>query len=128
MNKALYGLKQAPRAWYSKVDEHLLGLGFKKNLSESTLYVKMCVSNIVVVSLYVDDMLVTGNNGTQIDAFKQEMMKIFEMIDLGEMSYFLGIEVRQTQNEVFICQKKYLKEILKRFNMEEYKSVNTLMG
>ena len=56
------------------------------------------------------------------------MMKIFEMMDLGEMSYFLGMEVRQTQNEVFICQKKYLKEILKIFNMEECKSVNTPMG
>lgn len=62
LRKALYGLRQAPRAWYSKMDEHLLGLGFKKSLSESTLYVKKLVSDLVVVSLYVDDMLVTGSN------------------------------------------------------------------
>nr|CAD1838543.1 unnamed protein product [Ananas comosus var. bracteatus] len=128
LRKALYGLRQAPRAWYSKMDEHLLGLDFKKSLSESTLYVKNNVSYLVVVSLYVDDMLVIGSNSDQITAFKQEMMKRFEMTDLGEMSYFLGMEVRQTQNEVFICQNKYLKEILKRFNMEECKSVNTPMG
>ncbi|XP_030449874.2 uncharacterized mitochondrial protein AtMg00810-like [Syzygium oleosum] len=110
------------------MDEHLLGLGFKKSLSESTLYVKKLVSDLVVVSLYVDDMLVTGSNSAQITAFKQEMMKMFEMTDLGEMSYFLGMEVRQTQNEVFICQKKYMKEILKRFNVEECKSVSTPTG
>ncbi len=73
-------------------------------------------------------MLVIGNNSTQIDAFKQDMMKMFEMTDLGEMAYFLGIEIKQAQNEIFICQKKYLKEILKRFNMEECKSVSTPMG
>ncbi|KAI6694933.1 hypothetical protein NL676_022643 [Syzygium grande] len=109
------------------MDEHLLGLGFKKSLSESTIYVQKLVSDLVVVSLYVDDMLVIGSNSAQITAIKQEMMKMFEMTDLGEMSYFLGMEVRQTQNEVFICQKKYLKEILKRFNMEECKSVSTPM-
>lgn len=76
LRKALYGLRQAPRAWYSKMDEHLLGLGFKKSLSESTLYVKKLVSDLVVVSLYVDDMLVTGSNSAQITAFKQEIMKI----------------------------------------------------
>ncbi|XP_039165831.1 SNF2 domain-containing protein CLASSY 3-like [Eucalyptus grandis] len=62
LRKALYGLRQAPRAWYSKMDEHLLGLGFKKSLSESTLYVKKLVSDLMMVSLYMDDMLVTGSN------------------------------------------------------------------
>ena len=127
LRKALYDLKQAPRAWYSKIDEHLLNLGFEKSLSESTLYIKKLASDLVVVSLYVDDLLVTGSKSAQIVAFKQEMMKMFEMTDLGEMSYFLGMEISQTQNEVFIFQKKYSNEILKRFNMEECKSVSTLM-
>ncbi|KAI6695879.1 hypothetical protein NL676_023589 [Syzygium grande] len=83
----------------------------------------MSRTDLVVVYLHADDMLVTGSNSAQITAFKQKMMKMFEMTDLGEMSYFLGIEVRQTHNEVFICQKKYLKEILKRFNIEECKSI-----
>nr|XP_019703149.1 uncharacterized protein LOC109505208 [Elaeis guineensis] len=103
------------------MDGYLLGLGFDKSLSESTLYVKKSALNIVVVSLYMDDMLVTGSDSAQINAFKQDMMKMFEMTDLGVMSYFLGMEIKQAQNEIFICQKKYLKEILKRFNMEESK-------
>ncbi|XP_049369398.1 uncharacterized protein LOC125834277 [Solanum verrucosum] len=105
LKKALYRLKQAPRSWYSRIDNHLLGLGFEKSLSESTLYVKK------------------KNNTGLIEEFKEEMMKVFEMTDLGEMTYFQGMEIKQTQNEVFVCHKKYMKEILKRFRMEECKSV-----
>lgn len=65
----------------------------------------------------------TGNNTGLIEEFKEEMMEVFEMTDLGEMTYFLGMEIKQTQNEVFVCQKKYMKEILKRFRVEERKSV-----
>ncbi|KAL0547185.1 hypothetical protein IC582_017113 [Cucumis melo] len=128
LKKALYGLKQASRAWYSKIDEHLLSLGFLKSLSESTLYVKHNGTNILIVSLYVDDLLVTGNNADHIQNFKWEMMKMFEMTDLGLMSYFLGIEIKQGQGEVFICQKKYAKEILKKFKMDECKAVSTPMN
>ena len=95
LKKALYGLKQVPRAWYSRIDEHLLKHDFKKSLSESTLYIRNSNSDYIVVSLYVDDLFVTGNNPRMIDQFKAVMMKIFEMIDLGEMSYFLGMEVQQ---------------------------------
>lgn len=63
----------------------------------------------------------------KVEEFK-EMMKVFEMIDLREMTYFLGMEIKQMQNEVFICHKKYLKEILKRFKMKECKSVKTPMN
>ncbi|XP_028116204.1 putative disease resistance protein RGA4 [Camellia sinensis] len=128
LKKALYSLKQAPKAWYSRIDEHLLSLGFTKSLSEATLYVKQKGSYVLIVSLYVDDLLVTGDNAQMIEEFKQEMMQVFEMTDLGLMTYFLGLEVQQSQNEVFICQKKYAKEILKKFQMEECKAINTPMG
>ena len=59
LKKALYALKQAPRAWYSKIDEHLLSLGFKKSLSKATLYVKHQNNDVLIVSLYVDDLLLT---------------------------------------------------------------------
>ena len=118
-NKVLYGLKQAPRAWYSRIDEHLLGLGFCKSGSESTLYVKKKGAEVFIISLYVDDMLITGNNVSLIVGFKQEMMQAFEMIDLGLMTYFLGMEINQKENEIFVCQKKYAKEILKKFKLEE---------
>lgn len=128
LKKALYGLKQAPRAWYSRIDAYLLSLGFVKSLSEATLYVKHNDNNILIVSLYVDDLLVTGNNTRLVKEFKQEMMQVFEMLDLGLVTYFLGMEVKQGKNVVFICQKKYIKEILKKFQTEECKVVSTPMN
>lgn len=86
LKKALYGLKQAPRAWYSRINDHLLNIGFEKSLSESTLYVKHKGNNVLIVSLYVDDMLVTGDDTRLVEEFKQEMMKAFEMTDLGLMT------------------------------------------
>ena len=93
LKKALYGLRQAPRAWYSRIDTHLLTLGFHKSLSEFTLYITKIVEDILIVSLYVDDLLVTISNAGFVNKFKAEMEQVFEMTDLGEMSYFLGMEV-----------------------------------
>ena len=128
LQKALYELKQAPRAWYSQIDEHLLKLCFVKSLSEATLYVKLKHNDVLIVSLYVDDLLVTGSNELLVEEFKQEMMNVFEMTDLGLMTYFLRMEVKQSQNEVFIYQKKYAKKILKKFYMEECKATSTPMN
>jgi len=128
LKKALYGLKQAPRAWYSRINDHLMSISFVKSLSESTLYVKHTGDNILIVSLYVDDLLVTGDDTRLVEQFKQEMMQAFEMTDLGLMTYFLGIEIKQSDNEVFISQKKYAKEILRKFQMEECKAVSTPMN
>lgn len=127
LKKALYGLKQTPRAWYSRIDEYLLSIGFTKSLSESTLYVKCLSSDILIVSLYVDDLLVTGSNNVFVEEFKQDMMKVFEMTDCGEMAFFLGMEVKQNEKGIFISQKKYAKEILKKFQMENCKHVDTPM-
>nr|KYP73999.1 Retrovirus-related Pol polyprotein from transposon TNT 1-94 [Cajanus cajan] len=100
LKKALYGLKQAPRAWYNKINDHLLSIGFAKNLSESTLYVKHKGHNLLTVSLYVDDLLVTRDDTRLVEEFKQEMMQAFEMTDLGLMTYVLGIEIKQSENKV----------------------------
>ena len=110
LKKALYGLKQAPRAWYSRINDHLLNIGFEKSLSVSTLYVKHKGNNVLIVSLYVDDMLVTGDDTRLVEEFKQEMMQAFEMTDLCLMTYLLGIEIKQNENEVFICQKNMQKK------------------
>jgi len=92
------------------------------------LYVKYKESNLLIVSLYVDDMLVIGNDTRLVEEFKQEMVHAFKMIDLGLMTYFLGIEIKQNENDVFICQKKYAKEILKKFKIKECKVVSTPMN
>lgn len=128
LKKALYGLKQAPRAWYSRIDEHLCNLGFAKSPSESTLYVKHNGDDVLIISLYVDDLLVTGNKACIVEKFKQEMMEVFEMTDLGLMAFFLGMEIKQSEHEVFICQKKYAKEILKKFKLGECREMSTPMN
>lgn len=82
-------MNQAPIAWYSIIDIHLMSLCFEKSIYEFTLYIKNTEVDILVVSLYVDDSFVTRNNVALIDEFKLEMMKEFEMTDLGLMTYFL---------------------------------------
>jgi len=86
-------LKQAPRVWYNKINDHLLSLGFQKSQLEATIYVKHVEADILIISLYVDDLLVIGSNLALIDIFKQEMKDAFEMTDLGLMTYFLDLEI-----------------------------------
>lgn len=126
LKKALYGLKQAPRVWYNIINDHLLHLGFQKCLSEATLYAKHVGVDILIIFLYVGDLLMTRSNLTLIEEFKQEMKDVFEMTDLGLMTYFLGMEITQKKNEIFICLKKYAKEIFKKF--QQCKTMNTPMN
>jgi len=102
LKNALYGLKQAPRAWYSITDEYLYKLGFVKSMREATLYVKGTYANFIIVYVYVDELLVTGSYKTLIEEFKAEMLNVFEMTDLGLMSYFFGMEVKQSNGGIFI--------------------------
>ncbi|KAL0384142.1 UNVERIFIED_CONTAM: Retrovirus-related Pol polyprotein from transposon RE1 [Sesamum radiatum] len=125
LKKALYGLKQAPRAWYSRIDNYFMNRGFRRSLSEPTLYVKRQGNDTLIVSLYVDDLIYTGNNEKMIHDFKEDMMKTFEMSDLGLMHFFLGIEINQEKEGIFICQKKYTETLLKKFKMESCKTVTT---
>ncbi|GKU93614.1 hypothetical protein SLEP1_g7191 [Rubroshorea leprosula] len=128
LKKALYGLEQAPRAWNKHVDSLFLQVGFEKCPSEHALYVKVNNSgDILLLCLYVDDLIFTGNNPTMIEDFKKSMMGEFEMIDLGLMSYFLGMEVVQRKDGIFICQKRYAIELLKKFHMQNCNCVRTPM-
>ena len=102
LKKSLYGLKPAPRSWYNRIDTHVTNLGLKKSLSESTFYIKKADNEILVVSLYVDDLLVTGSSKDLIDRFKEEIKDVFEMTDLERMTFFLGMQVHQKENEIFI--------------------------
>ncbi|WRX23007.1 Reverse transcriptase [Theobroma cacao] len=124
--KALYGLKQAPRAWYDRIDQHFRSLGFDRSLTESTLYVLKVEDSVkLIVALYVDDLLITGPDETHLMNFKAQMMSAFEMIDLGLMSYFLGMEVQQNDGEICLDQTKYARQLLKKFKMSDYKYVPT---
>ncbi|KAG8496206.1 hypothetical protein CXB51_009465 [Gossypium anomalum] len=126
LRKALYGLKQAPRAWYDRVNTYLISLGFKRSISEPTLYVKKKdEETLLIVSLYMDNLLVTGENNDVLSDFKGKMKSMFEMSDLGEMFYFLSMEVFQTQQGIFLSQKPFALKILNIFSMQNCKVTST---
>lgn len=126
LRKALYGLKQAPRAWNKKIDGFLCQIGFAKCISEHGMYVKHSTDKgTLLVCLYVDDLLVTGSNEDAIAKFKSSMLNEFEMTDLGELSYFLGIEFKRTKDGIVMHQSKYASDILQKFNMKDCNSAKT---
>src|SRR5713226_5080227 len=126
LKKSLYGLKQAPRTWYGRIDNFLSSLGFTKSKADSNLYCKVEDGNPVMLLLYVDDLFVTGTDGLIIDT-KRKLAAEFKMKDLGMMHYFLGMEVWQTTDGIFLGQGKYALEILKRFGMMDCKALTTAM-
>ncbi|OIT38695.1 retrovirus-related pol polyprotein from transposon tnt 1-94 [Nicotiana attenuata] len=126
LKKALYGLKQAPRAWNSRIDKYFQANGFSKCPHEHALYVKIAKNgDILLVCLYVDDLIFTGNNPKMFEEFKEAMAREFEMTDIGLMSYYLGIQVQQRKDGIFISQGEYAKEILKKFEMDNCNPVST---
>jgi Reverse transcriptase (RNA-dependent DNA polymerase) len=124
LKKALYGLKQASRTWYDNIDAYFTEKGFRRSPRDPTLYVKHGETGMLIVSLYVDDLIFTGNDEDMMHEFKNNMMKKYEMNDLGCYIIFVGIEIDQ-RNGVFISQKKYAQNILSKFKMENYNPVMT---
>lgn len=128
LKKALYGLKQAPRAWFSRIEGYFIKEGFERSSYEHTLFIKKEEKDkILIVCLYVDDLIFTGNDSNMMHGFKVSMKREFEMTDLGEMKYFLGVEVRQSAKGIHISQKKYAGEILERFGLEKCNGVKNPM-
>ncbi|XP_021639461.2 uncharacterized mitochondrial protein AtMg00810-like [Hevea brasiliensis] len=97
---------------------------FKRNINEATLHVRSINGDLLIVSLYVDDLLITGSNISFVKEFKKKMQNVFEMTDLRRMSYFLGMEAHQFEEGTFKNQEKYAKEILRKFGMENCKAAD----
>nr|GEV91942.1 hypothetical protein [Tanacetum cinerariifolium] len=127
LDKALYGLKQAPRAWYNVLSKFLIDSGFQKGSIDTTLFIKKKVKHIMLIQIYVDDIIFGSTNPKYCTKFLELMVKHFEMSMMGEMKFFLGLQVNQFSNEIFINQSKYILDILKQFGMENYDTVLTLM-
>lgn len=117
--KALYGLRQSSRTWFERLESYFLKEGFEKCNSEPTLFTKVNEQGkLLVVSVYVDDLIYGGDDKDMISEFKRSMMNEFDMSDLGKMRLFLGVEVSQISKGIFINQRKYVLEVLKKFGME----------
>ena len=117
LRKALYGLRQAPRAWNAKLDEVLVALGFVKSKMDHALYRRVSKQSFLIVGVYVDDLIISGPDRGDINMFKAEMMTRFNMSDLGMLSYYLGIEVKQGVDGITISQSSYTKKILETSGM-----------
>jgi Reverse transcriptase (RNA-dependent DNA polymerase) len=112
LKKLIYGLKQSPRAWYGKISNFLISCNFKIGSADSSLFINNNFNDITIVLVYVDDLIITGDNQVEIDDIKQDLKQKFDIKDLGKLKYFLGIEIAHSQKGLFISQRKYvLKEI-----------------
>nr|GEW21014.1 copia protein [Tanacetum cinerariifolium] len=116
--KALYGLKQAPRAWYDELSTFLLQNHFFKGTIDPTLFVRRFHDDILVVQVYVDDIIFGSTHPRYVQLFSDLMKSRFEMSMIGEMTFFLGLQVNQSPCGICINQSKYVLEILKEYEME----------
>ncbi|KAJ9553587.1 hypothetical protein OSB04_017632, partial [Centaurea solstitialis] len=127
LDKALYGLKQAPRAWYKTLTNHLLSKGFKRGTIDTTLFLKKEGDDLLLVQIYVDDIIFGFTNPDLCTKFSKIMETEFEMSMMGELNFFLGIQVKQNPDGIFINQSKYIKDMLKKFNMTDCSPIKTPM-
>src|SRR5438552_12101725 len=127
-HKALYRLKQAPRAWYECLKDFLLKNGFEIGKADSTLFTHKFDNNLFVCQIYVDDIIFGSTNKAFCEDFSRIMTKRFEMSMMGELKFFLGFQIKQLKERTFLCQTKYISDMLKKFDMGGAKPMKTPMS
>nr|GEZ92476.1 putative ribonuclease H-like domain-containing protein [Tanacetum cinerariifolium] len=125
--RALYGLHQAPRAWYETLANYLLENGFQRGKIDQTLFIKKQKGDILLVQIYVDDLIFGATNKDLCKSFEKLMKDKFQMSSMEELTFFLGLQVKQKKDGIFISQDKYVAEILRKFSLTEGKSASTPM-
>nr|GEZ91262.1 putative ribonuclease H-like domain-containing protein [Tanacetum cinerariifolium] len=123
--KALYGLHQAPRAWYETLATYLLENRFQRGKIDQTLFIKKQQKDILLVKIYVDDIIFGATNKALCQSFEKLMKDKCQMSSMGELTFFLGLQVKQKKDGIFISQDKYVAEISKKFGLSEGKSAST---
>ncbi|GJW08059.1 putative ribonuclease H-like domain-containing protein [Tanacetum coccineum] len=123
--KALYGLHQAPRAWYATLSTFLLKSGYRRGTINKTLFIKKDRNDIMLVQVYVDDIIFGSTKKSWCDEFEALMKSRFQMSSIGELTFFLGLQVQQKEDGIFISQDKYVAEILKKFDFASVKTAST---
>ncbi|KAK2382486.1 putative mitochondrial protein [Trifolium repens] len=118
LKKTLYGLKQAPRAWYERLTKFLLQQGYRKGETDKTLFVRQEEGKLMIAQIYVDDIVFGGMTDALVKQFVHQMQSEFEMSLVGELTYFLGLQVKKMEDTIFISQSKYAKNIVKKFGIE----------
>ncbi|GKB24308.1 putative ribonuclease H-like domain-containing protein [Tanacetum coccineum] len=123
--KALYGLHQAPRAWYETLSSFLLENDFKRGTIDKILFIKKNKSDIMLVQVYVDDIIFGSTKQSMCTKFEECMHKRFQMSSMGELTFFLGLQVKQQPDGIFISQNKYVVDILKKFDFWSIRTATT---
>ncbi|GJX22857.1 putative ribonuclease H-like domain-containing protein [Tanacetum coccineum] len=123
--KALYGLHQAPKAWYATLSTFLLKNRYKRGTIDKTLFIKKDNNDIMLVQVYVDDIIFGSTKRSWCDKFEALMKSRFQMSSMGELTFFLGLQVKQKEDGIFISQDKYVAEILKKFDFASVKTAST---
>ena len=127
LHKSLYVLKQASRQWFAKFSEAMLSAGFVQSRADYSLFTRKQGMSFTILLIYVDDILITGNDPVNIAATKQFLHEHFHIKDLGDLKYFLGIEVSSSKNGIFVSQRKYALEVVKDAGMAGAAPINTPM-
>jgi len=127
LQKTLYGLAQSPRNWWKTIDPKLIEIGFVPLKSDSCVYIYQHKGNTVIITLYVDDLLIIGCDITVINGIKEKLMEKFKMSDLGNVSLVLGMQVTRdrAKGSLTISQESYTESILERFGMGNCKPLST---
>ncbi|GJU00004.1 retrovirus-related pol polyprotein from transposon TNT 1-94 [Tanacetum coccineum] len=128
LKKALYGLKEAPKAWYDRLKAFLIKHEYKIGMVDNTLFTKKKSSNLIIVQIYVDDIIFGLTCQDMCDEFTKIMHDEFEMSMMGELNLFLGLQIKQMEDGIFFNQSKYIKEMLKKFGLEDSKPMKTPMS
>ena len=128
LRKSLYGLKQSPRAWFERFTKVVKGYGFVQCQSDHTLFVKhFPEGKLAIIIVYVDDIILTGNHEEKIDLLKKLLSKEFEIKDLGNLKYFLGMEIARSKKGIAVSQRKYVLDLLNETRMLGCKPAETPM-
>jgi len=125
LRKSLYGLRQAPRCWFGKLSSALVRYGFQQSQKDHSLFCFHQKGVQLAVLVYVDDLVITGNNSDDIHSFKKYLHKCFHMKDLGRLKYFLGVEVARSPFGIFLCQRKYALDIITETGLLSAKPAST---
>ena len=128
LKKALYGLRQAPRAWYDRLITYLLDHGFKRGQADRTLFIKRDEKSLFMAQVYVDDIVFGSIIDHLAREFSEEMKREFEISMVGELNYFLRLQVKKREDGIFISQEKYAKNLVKRFGLDSKKHTSTPMS
>ncbi|GJU87951.1 retrovirus-related pol polyprotein from transposon TNT 1-94 [Tanacetum coccineum] len=127
LQKALYGLKQAPCAWYDMLSSFLISQHFSKGAVDPTLFTRKAGNDLLLVQIYVDNIIFASTNTALCNEFANQMTTKFKILMMGQMSFFLGLQISQSLRGIFLNQSKYASEIIKKYGLLSSDSIDTPM-